>query len=181
MESILADMDRALDAGASYAALATAVTLPEICGRCELRDMRPRKGQNRGDAVFNRFVNDYLSGWSIGLNGEDLYNLRNGLSHRGQRDSGDSNVRYVFTPPLPTGSQIHNNRAYRTNANGNLELVRLNIDLRRFCADIAGAVRRWMVANAENPIVQHNLENVLQPREGDFGTGIVIGGLHWIA
>jgi len=176
MELILEDIQRALDAGASFAALASAVTLPEICGRCEQEDMFSTKGPNRGEAIFDRFVEAYLKDWDIGLTGADLANIRNGLSHRGQLTQRNTPLRYVFYPPQ-FGGRVHNNRV--ENANG--DLLVLNIDLRKFCTDISNAVRGWLVANAENATVQRNLGNVLQTREGDFGTGIYIEGVHWVA
>jgi hypothetical protein len=183
MQLILEDMERALNAGASYAALATAVTLPEICGRCELQDMYSRKGINRGEMVFKRFVETYLPNWDLGLTGQDLYNLRNGLSHRGQINRKEQPAfRYIFTPPLPSGLKCHNNRVYKINDKGESILVRLNIDLRQFCNDIADAVRRWIIFHANNEIVQRNLNDVLQSRETEPGVmGIYITGVHWLS
>ncbi len=175
MELILQDIQRALDAGASYAALAAAVTLPEMCGRCEQQDIYSTSGRNNAKHVFERFVSAYLANWEIGLTGADLYNLRNGLSHRGQATQRNKTLRYVFFPPV-AGATVNNNR--RT-VNG--EIVRLNIDLRKFCHDISNAVRQWMANNAGNTVVQKNLENILQSREGDFGTGVLIRGVHYLA
>ena len=175
MDLILEDIQRALRAGASYAALAAAVTLPEICGRCEQQDMYSRKGKNSGDKVFNRFVDKYLHNWDIGLTGADLYSLRNGLSHRGQLTERRNTHRYVFFPPN-TGSVVHNNLSFQGG-----ELVRVQIDLQKFCDDISEAVKKWQVDQAENELVQKNLEDVLQAREGDFGTGIFIQGVHYLA
>lgn len=173
MQTILNDMNRALNARASYAALATAVTLPEICGRCELVDMLSTKGAGRAQFIFQKFVDKYLKSWSIGLTGDDLYYLRNGVSHRGQVVGSRMPVRYVFTPPNDAGHIIHNNRNRSTNT--------LNIDLRVFCGDIERAVMAWMMDNKANPVAQKNMENVLQPRQGDFGTGIYVEGMEWLA
>ncbi|WP_155992493.1 hypothetical protein [Fodinicurvata fenggangensis] len=175
MEMILQDIQRALDAGASYAALAATVTLPEVCGRCEQSDLFSTKGENRGERVFQRFVETYLPDWDIGLDGTDLYYMRNGLSHRGQTTQRNKPLRYVFSPPN-TDNFVHNNKGFVDE-----EMQTLQIDLRKFCNDISDAVRRWEQSNADNPIVQENLEDVLKTREGSFGTGIYIEGAHWVA
>ena len=176
MESIIEDMYIALDAGAHYAALCVAVTLPEICGRCELEDGFSMKGANRSQEIFQRFVDSYLPDWDIGLTGADLFYLRNGLSHRGQTNKRNTPFRYVFAPPRGDNSVLHNNRSHRAG-----KPYRLMIDLAVFCNDIATAVRQWECDNSENELVLSNLESVLQKREGDVGTGIHIDGYQYLA
>lgn len=176
LEPILRDIQRALESGAPYSALASAVTLPEICMRCEQRDIFSTKGENRSATVYTRFVETYLPNWTLGLTGNDLFILRCGLSHRGQTTQRESPLRYIFHPPDPSGNISHGNRSY---CGG--ELHRLDIDLQTFCNDIADAVRRWFDANKDNEIVQRNLGDVLQVREDDFGLGVFVEGMTYLA
>jgi hypothetical protein len=175
MELILQDIKRALDAGASYAALASTVTLPEVCSRCELLDMTSTKGLARGEALIARFAETYLRDWKIGLNGADLANLRNGLSHRAQTIQANqrkASPRYIFHTPTPGVmlSQISSKQGGVT--------THIVINLNEFCDDIAGAVRRWLADHANNPTVQKNLSNVIQRREGLHIPGMYIQGAH---
>ena len=176
VETILEDIQKAITAGAAYSALAALVTLPEICGRCEQIDVFSSSGQFTGANIYVRFIGKYLKGWSLGLTGEDLFNLRNGLSHRGRTDTKVSPLRYVFHPTNPRGCVSHGNRTYRDD-----ELSRLDIDLQIFYNAIAKAVRLWAIDNKDNQTVQKNLNDILQVREGDFGTGIHIEGMIYLA
>lgn len=176
LELILDDIQRAIESGAPYAALSAAVTLPEVCGRCEQADVFSTKGPNSSDRIYTRFVETYLPNWSLRLTGADLFNFRCGLSHRGQTTQRNSSLRYVFHPPNPQGNTAHANRVIKDG-----ELYRLDIDLQTFCNDIADAVRRWVEATKDNQAVQRNLLNVLQVREGDFGTGIYVAGMTYLA
>lgn len=175
MNLILEDMQRALDAGASFAALATAVTLPEICGRCEVPDPFAFSGRARTLDIIKGFKDRYLSDWGLALTGDDLYQLRNGISHRGGTAERNPPIRYVFYPPHKW--KVQNNARYDNDG----QRERLDIDLQTFCSKIADAVRRWEMEHADNATVQKNLENVLQVREGSFGTPVSFPGQRVIA
>jgi hypothetical protein len=175
MEMILQDINRALNAGASYAALAASVTLPEVCGRCELQDMLARSKSARGEVLIKRFAETYLHNWDIGLTGADLVNLRNGLSHRAQTTPGHplkNQPRYIFHTPTPGNvlNQISSRQGGVT--------THIVVNLSEFCGDIATAVRRWLSDYANNSTVQKNLSNVIQRREGLHIPGIYIQGAH---
>lgn len=175
LKLILGDIQRALTAGAPYAALAATVTLPEICGRCELDDPFSTKGPNRSEALFSRFVTTYLPNWPFDISGEDLFHLRNAISHKGGTTQRNNPLRYVFHPP--SGQfQMSNNKFIQKG-----QLRYLDIDLQEFCTEISNAVLRWEEANRGNEQVQRNLDKVLQVREGSFGLPYEVEGLVHIA
>jgi|HubBroStandDraft_6_1064221.scaffolds.fasta_scaffold652873_2 hypothetical protein len=169
LEPILSDIQRAIDAGAYYAALSTIVTLPELCGRCEQIDIFSVQGTNRTSAVYERFADTYLSGWSLGLTGLDLFSLRCGLSHRGQTAQKNSDLKYIFHPPVYRGPNRHGARGFSTG------VQHVIINLQIFCSEIADAVRKWEVANINNDVAQRNLKNILQVRELSPGSAITGG------
>ena len=176
LNAILDDIQRALDNGAPYAALATVVTLPEICGRCELLDPLSTKGKNRSEMIYKRFTEQYLSSWSLNLAGEDLYNLRCGLSHRGRTTQRNNPIRYVFHPPNEQNNRSHGNRVIQGG-----ETTFLDIDLQQFVDDISAAVRSWSKENENNETVQKNLNDVIQVRQGPFGIPVDMPELVHIA
>ncbi len=173
---IIDDVQRAIEGGAPYAALCASVTLPELCGRCEQKDVYATKGTNSEKAIFNRFVNKYLADWPLGLTGDDLHNLRCGISHRGQTANRGGGLQYVFHPPHPNGHVVHNVRTYAEDGT----VHRINVDLQTFCDDIAAAVCRWEKDNVGNEVVHRNLMDVLQVRDGTFGTAVKVAGLVYI-
>ena len=172
IELILEDIKKALDGEAYYAALSAAITLPEVCGRCELDDPFSTKGPNRSEMIYDRFVSTNLPDWQIGLDGSDLFKLRCGLSHRGKTDRRSDNVRFVFHPPDQNQNSVYANEL-RDRSTG---AVFKDIDLHRFCSDISDAVRRWYDLNKGSPTVIRNLERIIQKRPAGFGTDISIEG-----
>jgi hypothetical protein len=173
LEAILDDIQRAFNAGAYYAALSAAVTLPEICGRCEQQDPFATKGAGHNQRnVIKLFHERYLKDWPFLLNGDDLCNIRCGLSHRGQTMRHGSDFRVVFRLPDRRHGVATNNR--RIGDDGQIQ--RIDVDLTLFIKAITDAVRAWDAANLGNEIVKRNLQYVIQPRPGDFGTGVFIDG-----
>src|ERR1022692_3417221 len=78
MEAILTEIDRALDAGLYYLAIALSLTLPDICGALESPD---------GGATRERFTawyDTYLAQTYQSLTAADCYSLRCGVIHQGR-------------------------------------------------------------------------------------------------
>jgi hypothetical protein len=174
LKLIVDDIQRAIEGGAPYAALCACLTLPEICGRCEQADIYSNKGSNRQKEIYNRFVSKYLANWSLGLTGDDLANLRCGISHRGQTAARNSQIRYIFHPPHPNGNVVH---GFMSHNNGR---TTLDVDLQIFCNDITSAVLKWECDNRRNEIVQRNLKDVLQVRETTFGSAVRVHGMIYL-
>ena len=135
-----------------HAALALALTLPDICGRLE----SPANGsQARFVAWYDRFLlRRYQS--HIGpdrrlhtfLSGHDCYALRCAFLHQGEFDIDDQHAqqvleRFHFTAPR-LGQFVHNNQFNNT--------LQLQVD--RFCLDVCEATEEWLASVRDDVNIQ---------------------------
>lgn len=149
----LVDATRAaLAQGNWYAALALALSLPDICGRLE----SPGAGsQARFVAWYDRFLLPRYQS-HIGpdhtphtfLSGQDCYALRCAFLHQGEFGIDDQRARqalerFHFTAPRP-GLVVHNNQF------GNM--LQLQVDC--FCRDVCEAVEAWLTSVQGNADIQ---------------------------
>jgi hypothetical protein len=123
-----------------YAALALALTLPDICVDLE----KPKRGVG---ARYTQWWNTYLSRkYNGALSGDDCYKLRCTFLHQGL-----GNIRFVF--PDPSGRlRPHCNRI-----NG---VLQLQVDL--FCEHICEGIERWEQKKLpEDPEIQKRANKML--------------------
>lgn len=123
-----------------YAALALALTLPDICADLE----KPKRGVG---ARYTQWWNTYLSRkYNGALSGDDCYKLRCTFLHQGL-----GNIRFIF--PDPSGRlRPHCNRI-----NG---VLQLQVDL--FCEHICEGVERWEQKKLpEDPEIQKRANKML--------------------
>lgn len=84
LERIISDIEKALDADCYFAALALALTLPDICGKAEYPTA---KTTERYINWYNEYVGAYeektYEAETPYLSGEVVYNLRNTFLHEG--------------------------------------------------------------------------------------------------
>lgn len=138
-----------------YAALALALTMPDICGRLDT----PTTGSKaRFEAWFDRFLlKQYQSIVGVGqplhtfLCAADCYALRCAFLHQGEFDIDDQRAqqaleRFHFTVPQP-GFTVHKNQI--NNA------LQLQVDL--FCIEVCDAVEQWLVSVADNGDIQSRM------------------------
>lgn len=161
-----------------YAALAIALTLPDICGWLE----------NPQEKVGRRYSNWYNKYFEFGLveklpediresitdtflNGEDCYRLRCAYLHSGvdeitshlpkknsiQKDSGYNQQidladyilnKFYFSKPSLVGGFIHCNRIMKNDGSSTLQL-----DVNEFCNDMYNSVRKWEVEVANKDTI----------------------------
>jgi hypothetical protein len=149
MEAILTEIDRALDAGLYYLAIALSLTLPDICGALESPD---------GGATRERFTawyDTYLAQTYQSLTAADCYSLRCGVIHQGRfGDQKGQYSRVIFTVPNPQKNVFH----------GNILNDAYNLDAVRFCHDLIDAVRTWYVAKKNDPNVAANIPKLVTYR-----------------
>ena len=138
-----------------YAALALALTMPDICGRIE----SPSKGsQARFIDWHDRFLLKYYQ-TNVGadqvlhtfLHGSDCYALRCAFLHQGEFGIEDQRARqalqhFHFTAPRQ-GFLVHMNQVNN--------VLQLQID--RFCLDVGEAVEEWLVSVADDIDIQARL------------------------
>lgn len=145
METITNEIERALSAGLYYLALASALTLPDICAALE-----SPTGETSGKQ-YKAWYAMWLTLYPL-VTGDDLYSLRCGVLHQGRLGHPKSQYdRILFTLPDVKGV-VHNVL---------IDDV-LNLDLATFCHDMINAVSRWYVAKHDDPIVLRNLPRLVQ-------------------
>ena len=152
METILQDIERALQQRFYYLGIAVTLTLPDICAASE----QPSGGtKGRNQASYEAWYNDNLAAKYPSLTGADCYRLRCGVSHQGR--FGHPRMQYsrvLFTVPTAQRNVFHNNILNDA----------LNLDTMIFCNDVMASVRAWLVANLNNATVQANLSHIVQFR-----------------
>jgi len=77
MEPILAEIEKALDAGLYYLAVMLAVAIPDICGALESKDGRS------GPVQYKAWYDAHLANRIYDLTADDCYSLRCGVVHQG--------------------------------------------------------------------------------------------------
>lgn len=159
-----------------YAALALALTMPDICGRVDSpkSPSGPRyaawfdawmRSQHYESSVPARFaeivpgVRQENGGWvRTIMSGDDCYALRCGFLHQGGADVSEQRAAKIraaldsfhFIVP-PAGLTIHKNQADR--------VLQLQVDM--FCHEIADAVDAWALKNEGTPAFQKGVSNLL--------------------
>lgn len=148
-----------------YAALATALTLPDVCAKLE----SPNEGsKSRYVKWYERFVQEEYTHWighnrvkHVFLSGADCYALRCSYLHEGggnieNQPSREALNRFHFITPPGRGSIIH--------CNQNGTVLQLQVDI--FCNDIAAAVDRWAAAESNNAEIQMRIGGLLAVHSG---------------
>jgi hypothetical protein len=162
MQDFLDSVEESLKAENWYAALTTALILPDICGW--LTDPEVKSSQKRYVEWFNTYMlPTYTS--QIGaervehvfLSGKDCYSLRCALLHEGGDDierqrARDSLTRFHFTKPLKNNNVIHLQQ-YNT-------VLQLQVDI--FCREICAGVRQWLDDFKDDTEVLSRMNELLQ-------------------
>ena len=142
-----------------YVALATALTLPDVCGRL----INPTQGSGaRYSAWFDAWVAPGYTanlphiGTHCFLTGSDCYALRCSYLHEGVADITQQRTRralddFHFIIPPRDGWSIHRNQINNT--------LQLQVD--QFCLDIADAVDRWSESVRDDEEVQGRMGSLL--------------------
>ncbi len=149
MNTILVEIDHALNAGLYYLAVMMAVALPDICAALESRNGETTKSRYK-DWYDANLLTKYPN-----FTADDCYSLRCGVIHQGRLGhSGMQYSRVLFTIPNAQQNVFHNNIIYDA----------LNLDAVIFCRDVMDSVREWFVEGQNNPQVQANLAHLVQLR-----------------
>jgi len=149
MESILEEIEKALEAELYYLAIAMALTMPDICAALESPN-----GETKG-SKYKAWYNANLARIYPNITDEDCYSLRCGVLHQGRL--GHSNMQYgriLFTLPNPQNNCFHNNIINDA----------LNLDAIRFCSDVIACTRLWYNQKKDDLIIKNNLPNLVQFR-----------------
>jgi hypothetical protein len=162
MDRILGEIEHALKVHLYYLAIAMTLTLPDICAALEAVN-----GASN-DARYKAWYTANLEPLYPWLTADDCWKLRCGVIHQGR--FGHPNMQYgrviFLLPGQNVGMFINNkiNDAYFT-------------DLQKFCLDATQRARAWFAAKQVDPIVQSNLENLMQIRPNGLPPYIVGAGV----
>lgn len=147
MDRFTSSLRSSIAHGDWYAALALALTLPDMCGKIDDPEVKRAKGS---EASYARWFENWMAHnytHRIGpekiehvfMSGTDLYALRCSYLHQGDGEiSGNAQKRrnaldsFVFVQP-PNGWRIHNNQSGR----------QLQLQVSVFCEEMADAVDAW--------------------------------------
>lgn len=153
ISSILGDMQEALGVGLYYPALQVALTLPEICSALLLPANESVRGKHYKDFIAKYCVED-----EIGANAEVCYQLRCGVTHRGNA-AGGNNLPYNMVVFLLPGSPVKANGAIGLGLRGGFDAKMFDVDA--FIKAMTSGVVRWFETNGDNPLVRKNLKGLL--------------------
>lgn len=148
-----------------YAALAVALTLPDICGRLESPNVASLKRYVRwcDSYLTPRYTKEMPGGMHIFLGGQDCYALRCAFLHEGRDEIVDQRARkalesFMFITPPHWGS-MHCNQV-----NSKLQL---QVDL--FCEDICVGVEQWNTDNSNNREVSNRSGEMMRIMDSTNG------------
>ncbi len=166
METILKEIERALEARLWYAAVVLALTLPDICAKLEAAPNARKDGQQ---ARYRRWCRRNLSD-RFGLSDDLCWYLRCGVVHEGRYKHKDFD-RVVFT--TPDGGGVHNIILKI----GDTRMLSLHVLI--FCEEMMLSVSNWYNVKRDDQVVSKNLQRLVQLRpEGllPFFKGAVVMG-----
>lgn len=132
-----------------YAALTLALTLPDICGKLELENLKSAK---RYIKWFNKYIKSKYTVY-IGpdkteknfLTGEDAYALRCSYLHAGEFNIEEQYIRkalegFMFVVTKNKNQIVHNNKLNNV----------LQLQVSVYCEDICDGVEQWINDNKDD-------------------------------
>ncbi len=149
LHTLLDNIQGCLGSGIYYAALVTALTIPDICAALE------SDGAWATREKYKDWYKTYLGGNYPNLTPDDCYYLRCGVLHQGKLGRhGMQYSRVLFTVPNRQNNVFHNNIINDA----------LNLDVVIFCNDVVAAAQAWYELKKDDPFVLANLPNLVRDR-----------------
>jgi hypothetical protein len=147
IETIIDEIERALRHELWYAALATALSLPDVCS---VLAHPPNKAGPTGKR-YAAWFDEWMARYSTSMTGLECYRIRCGVFHRGEFSHKHQRWdRIIFT--LPANVRVERSEIQFT---GGYNYV-LQLDLEWFCYAMIDAARRWYAENRSNANVVEN-------------------------
>lgn len=173
MIEFIESVEKSVETENWYAALAVALTIPDICGW--LSDPSVKSGPR-----YKAWCEEYLTPKytvehplmpaTVFLSADDTYALRCAYLHEGADDVSRQNARDALTRFVFSSGGAHCNLLRQ---NGNAVL---NLAVPHFCADMASGGRSWLSDVENDPDVQARLGEFVKVHTSDhhIAPGIVI-------
>ncbi len=149
MRDYIQQIESALHANLYYVALATSLTVPDVCGAMNSAD--GWASQAKYEAWFDRYVAPACLGV---ITGQDCYRFRCTMLHQGssQHPAGRY-TRVIFVEPQAGGGNV---------LHCNILNDALNIDVRVFCLDILRGAHSWLREVEDTALYQRNYGNFMR-------------------
>lgn len=170
MDELLNQLDEVADSGLCYAALFTALAIPDICAALESADGEAKGAKYK--AWFDKWV---APGYTVGpdqipsLSGQTCYAYRCGMLHQGRNIHPKLGYsRILFIEP-GSGMTLHNNVINDA----------LNLDIPSFVKSITSAARLWLASMKGEPAFEANYSLFMKRHKG--GLQPYIGGVDVIS
>jgi hypothetical protein len=169
MQTVIEEIQGALNVGLYYLAIAIALTLPDMCAALESSN-----GETSGPKYRDWYRNNLQAKYPR-ISETDIYKLRCAVLHQAKvsHDKMDTYSRVVFSLPHPQHISAHMNVSYGATALKGI----LNLDAVTFCNDMIRAALEWSGRNMGNRTVQENLPLLVQRRsmrEMGFDIGVEV-------
>lgn len=155
-----------------HAALALALTMPDICARIQYPELK-----NRSEQRYVQWFDKYLAANYIGgllptpfMQGGDLYALRCAYLHQGEMALDGHKAKKLierFRLTVPGPGVFHRNRTGTMDEHGNISDMTLQLSVDMFCDEICTAVESWLKDVNSDPRIQSGIANLGQM--GSFG------------
>lgn len=153
MDEIFDQIRGTFNAGFPYAAIALAVTVPDICANLLAP---PNANPSHQKKRFIRWFDDHLAARFPMLDGEDFWSLRCGLTHAGKFGNGKGSYDRFYFYVEPAGIQLASNSATRDGEESHNCSVQFLIDT------VIEAAQKWFEASQLDPIVAANATRLVR-------------------
>lgn len=174
LESLFQEINRALEAGLYYAAIAISLSIPDVCSWLTV-DPDPTKlwsNRRRQTDNYKAWFDANLASRFNNLTADDCYSMRCGVLHNGQFGRPDARFdKIIFLLPStdPQRGQIRLGGDILVTiapgiAFGDVTGRVLQIEAVWFCRQFIDAARKWAFDAANNPHVAENLERLVRYR-----------------
>jgi hypothetical protein len=152
IEAIVHDIELALKAKLYYLAIIVCLTIPDVCAALEAEDGRINR------SLYLAWYAKHAKAQAGGVDPEECWSLRCGMTHQGKMDivRGIAN-RVVFTM---SSTQYRFDGMTLKSPTTSAYVF----DAESWCLRWVGAVREWYKNAQHNPIVQRNMQDVMQVR-----------------
>ena len=170
MEHISKSIEACVAARNWHAALALALTIPDICGQIEYPEWAgPGNTGKRYPKWFDTWVRERLfrighAGKEFPMSGDDCYALRNAYLHTGVKEARPPN-QTGYKLIVPTAGNLAN---MSTSGTGDDESIVLYVGTEPLCAGICAGAREWAESIIKRrPESQAEIDNLLNIVEGE--------------
>mgnify|MGYP000852810412 FL=1 len=174
MDDIISEVRHCLDSGYYHAALALALTIPDVCGLVEYPECR-KKSSKRYVAWFNDYIlvnyaKNFTSEGEVSesyFNGDMCYSLRCKLLHEGNSHietkstivSGDEGCRFKFRL-IVGGGDGYGKTIYSISGCDNVVVKQVTLNIADLCEALCRGAEDFYKTRNKDDFINHQLNYV---------------------